>query len=157
VGIRTIRNREDKKMLREYVSERPWTVRAPGASDGRAVSANAVMLVRSRTSSLRTPRRLYSTSQAQSIKPFKEDSRWPGWQVIIGIEVHAQIKSRKKLFSRQSFGTVAVQTLTLLFLQMHGLLTSGVRPIPVYPPLMLRFREHSPSAYFLSRTSTETG
>ncbi|KAH9999976.1 glutamyl-tRNA amidotransferase [Russula vinacea] len=28
-----------------------------------------------------------------------EDSRWPGWQVVIGIETHAQIKSRKKLFS----------------------------------------------------------
>ncbi|OCH94280.1 Glutamyl-tRNA-Gln amidotransferase B subunit [Obba rivulosa] len=29
----------------------------------------------------------------------KEDSRWPGWDVVIGIEVHAQIKSRTKLFS----------------------------------------------------------
>ncbi|KAG5725686.1 Aspartyl/glutamyl-tRNA(Asn/Gln) amidotransferase subunit B [Termitomyces sp. T112] len=28
-----------------------------------------------------------------------EDKRWPGWQVIIGIETHAQIKSRQKLFS----------------------------------------------------------
>ncbi|KAJ7211482.1 Glutamyl-tRNA amidotransferase subunit B, mitochondrial [Mycena haematopus] len=27
------------------------------------------------------------------------DKRWPGWQVIIGIETHAQIKSRQKLFS----------------------------------------------------------
>lgn len=27
------------------------------------------------------------------------DPRWPGWQVVVGIEVHAQIKSRKKLFS----------------------------------------------------------
>ncbi|ETW84098.1 hypothetical protein HETIRDRAFT_312503 [Heterobasidion irregulare TC 32-1] len=27
------------------------------------------------------------------------DARWPGWEVIVGIEVHAQIKSRKKLFS----------------------------------------------------------
>lgn len=27
------------------------------------------------------------------------DYRWPGWQVVVGIEVHAQIKSRKKLFS----------------------------------------------------------
>lgn len=26
-------------------------------------------------------------------------TRWPGWQVVIGIEVHAQIKSRAKLFS----------------------------------------------------------
>ena len=27
------------------------------------------------------------------------DPRWPGWQVVVGIEVHAQVKSRKKLFS----------------------------------------------------------
>ncbi|CAL1700292.1 unnamed protein product [Somion occarium] len=29
----------------------------------------------------------------------KEDPRWPGWNVVVGIEVHAQIKSRQKLFS----------------------------------------------------------
>ncbi|KAG8218999.1 glutamyl-tRNA(Gln) amidotransferase subunit B [Butyriboletus roseoflavus] len=29
----------------------------------------------------------------------REDKRWPGWEVIVGIEVHAQIKSRRKLFS----------------------------------------------------------
>ncbi|KAJ7459694.1 glutamyl-tRNA amidotransferase [Mycena latifolia] len=27
------------------------------------------------------------------------DHRWPGWQVVIGIETHAQIQSRQKLFS----------------------------------------------------------
>lgn len=27
------------------------------------------------------------------------DKRWPGWEVVVGIEVHAQIKSRRKLFS----------------------------------------------------------
>jgi len=27
------------------------------------------------------------------------DSRWPGWEVVVGIEVHAQIKTRHKLFS----------------------------------------------------------
>ncbi|KAI0254809.1 Glutamyl-tRNA amidotransferase B subunit [Lactifluus subvellereus] len=57
------------------------------------------MFVRSRTSLLRTPRRPYSTNQTNSIRSFNQDSRWPGWQVIIGIEVHAQIKSREKLFS----------------------------------------------------------
>ncbi|EIN10973.1 Glutamyl-tRNA amidotransferase B subunit [Punctularia strigosozonata HHB-11173 SS5] len=30
-----------------------------------------------------------------------EDKRWPGWEVVVGIEVHAQIKSRRKLFSGQ--------------------------------------------------------
>ncbi|KAN0097054.1 GatB/GatE catalytic domain containing protein [Tylopilus felleus] len=29
----------------------------------------------------------------------REDKRWPGWEVVVGIEVHAQIKSRRKLFS----------------------------------------------------------
>ncbi|KLO08523.1 Glutamyl-tRNA amidotransferase B subunit [Schizopora paradoxa] len=27
------------------------------------------------------------------------DKRWPGWQVVVGLEVHAQLKSRAKLFS----------------------------------------------------------
>src|SRR5258708_1795018 len=35
-------------------------------------------------------------------RQYKEDIRWPGWQVIIGIETHAQIKSRQKLFSSES-------------------------------------------------------
>ncbi|KAF5363870.1 hypothetical protein D9756_000292 [Leucocoprinus leucothites] len=37
---------------------------------------------------------------SRSHEPVKVDSRWPEWQVIIGIETHAQIKSRHKLFSR---------------------------------------------------------
>ncbi|KAJ7935473.1 Glutamyl-tRNA amidotransferase subunit B, mitochondrial [Mycena leptocephala] len=36
------------------------------------------------------------------------DQRWPGWQVVIGIETHAQIKSRQKLFS----GSFSVYSLT---------------------------------------------
>ncbi|KAF9057833.1 Glutamyl-tRNA amidotransferase subunit B, mitochondrial [Panaeolus papilionaceus] len=36
------------------------------------------------------------------IRQYKEDQRWPGWQVIVGIETHAQIKSRQKLFSESS-------------------------------------------------------
>ncbi|KAF8318159.1 glutamyl-tRNA amidotransferase [Clavulina sp. PMI_390] len=36
----------------------------------------------------------------RSISTFVSDVRWPGWQAVIGIETHAQIKSRKKLFSR---------------------------------------------------------
>ncbi|KAJ7644265.1 Glutamyl-tRNA amidotransferase subunit B, mitochondrial [Roridomyces roridus] len=31
--------------------------------------------------------------------PFDPGWRWPGWQVIIGIETHAQLKARQKLFS----------------------------------------------------------
>ncbi|GBE79803.1 Glutamyl-tRNA(Gln) amidotransferase subunit B, mitochondrial [Sparassis crispa] len=36
---------------------------------------------------------------AHSLRPVTEDKRWPGWGVVIGIEMHAQIKSRAKLFS----------------------------------------------------------
>ncbi|KAF9559669.1 glutamyl-tRNA amidotransferase, partial [Agrocybe pediades] len=42
----------------------------------------------------RTKHRLF-----HDLRTYKEDPRWPGWQVIIGIETHAQIKSRRKLFS----------------------------------------------------------
>ncbi|PFH47803.1 hypothetical protein AMATHDRAFT_151224 [Amanita thiersii Skay4041] len=34
-----------------------------------------------------------------NVREHIHDERWPGWQVIIGIETHAQIKSRQKLFS----------------------------------------------------------
>lgn len=34
-------------------------------------------------------------------RTIREDKRWPGWEVVVGIEVHAQIKSRRKLFSGQ--------------------------------------------------------
>jgi len=36
------------------------------------------------------------------VRTYKEDKRWPGWQVVVGIETHAQIKSRRKLFSGPS-------------------------------------------------------
>ncbi|KAF7365378.1 Glutamyl-tRNA(Gln) amidotransferase subunit B, mitochondrial [Mycena venus] len=39
------------------------------------------------------------TSLARQFRRAFHDQRWPGWQVIIGIETHAQIKSRQKLFS----------------------------------------------------------
>ncbi|KAI0303985.1 Glutamyl-tRNA amidotransferase B subunit [Russula brevipes] len=57
------------------------------------------MVLRSPTPSLRTLRRLYGTSWVNGIRKPEQDGRWPGWEVIIGIEVHAQIKSREKLFS----------------------------------------------------------
>ncbi|KAI6034909.1 GatB/GatE catalytic domain-containing protein [Pisolithus orientalis] len=41
------------------------------------------------------PRPIWRAQQRERV----EDRRWPGWEVVIGIEVHAQIKSRKKLFS----------------------------------------------------------
>jgi hypothetical protein len=59
------------------------------------------MILRSRTSSLRSLRRLYGTTQVNSLGISDHDPTWPGWQVIIGIEAHAQIKTREKLFSRE--------------------------------------------------------
>ena len=31
-------------------------------------------------------------------------SPWPGWNLVIGIEAHAQLKTRRKLFSGTVFG-----------------------------------------------------
>ncbi|XP_006456722.1 hypothetical protein AGABI2DRAFT_211794 [Agaricus bisporus var. bisporus H97] len=36
---------------------------------------------------------------ARSYRLAKNDQRWPEWQVVVGVETHAQIKSRRKLFS----------------------------------------------------------
>ncbi|KAH9482302.1 Glutamyl-tRNA(Gln) amidotransferase subunit B, mitochondrial [Psilocybe cubensis] len=48
-------------------------------------------------------RRVYTRSlnsrAFHDLRTYQDDPRWPGWQVIIGIETHAQIKSRRKLFS----------------------------------------------------------
>ncbi|CCM01738.1 uncharacterized protein FIBRA_03804 [Fibroporia radiculosa] len=52
---------------------------------------------------VRTPRRFKQiTRYTRLLHAFcvpQNDSRWPEWNVVIGIEVHAQIKSRSKLFS----------------------------------------------------------
>lgn len=82
----------------------PWTASTghePRQDDGRIVLTKAAMVLRSRPSSLRTLRRLYGTTRANIVGKSEQDARWLGWQVVIGIEVHAQIKSREKLFSRE--------------------------------------------------------
>ena len=81
-----------------------------------------LMLARARTLATRSASlrhsRLYS---AQA----RDDSRWPGWDVVVGIEVHAQIKSRVKLFSGQlrSRHCPWGLSLTCTVLQMLGHLT----------------------------------
>ncbi|KAJ7070007.1 Glutamyl-tRNA amidotransferase subunit B, mitochondrial [Mycena amicta] len=40
-----------------------------------------------------------TSSLARQVLRAIHDQRWPGWEVVIGIETHAQIKSRQKLFS----------------------------------------------------------
>ncbi len=47
----------------------------------------------------------------------KEDARWPGWELVVGIEVHAQIKSSRKLFSGKHADITRIRTMYL------GLLT----------------------------------
>ena len=44
---------------------------------------------------------------ARSHEHTKVDQRWPEWQVVIGVETHAQIKSRRKLFSSRSISAGA--------------------------------------------------
>ncbi|KAF5388005.1 hypothetical protein D9615_000728 [Tricholomella constricta] len=44
-------------------------------------------------------RSLQQSRHFHDVRQYKEDKRWPGWQVVVGIETHAQIKSRRKLFS----------------------------------------------------------
>ncbi|KIJ37474.1 hypothetical protein M422DRAFT_177988 [Sphaerobolus stellatus SS14] len=41
------------------------------------------------------------------------ESRWPGWEVVIGVEVHAQIKVRRKLFSESLTPTLSDSSNTL--------------------------------------------
>lgn len=65
------------------------------------VRPKVLMVLRLRAPPFRIYCRPYNTSQASTNK-IGQDSRWPGWQVVIGIETHAQIKSREKLFSRRS-------------------------------------------------------
>ena len=77
------------------------------------------------------------------LRPYSEDSRWPGWQVVIGIETHAQIRSRRKLFSGTNLA------------HLHSHLINISTQIPRHQrlillriftcrPLTLLFLEHSP-------------
>ncbi|EPS98747.1 Glutamyl-tRNA amidotransferase B subunit [Fomitopsis schrenkii] len=54
------------------------------------------MLAHARTLATRSARLRHSRFYSAQVR---DDSRWPGWDVVVGIEVHAQIKSRVKLFS----------------------------------------------------------
>ena len=72
-----------------------------GDSRSRAVWPKVLMVLRLRASPFRTSCRPYSSTSQASANKIGQDSRWPGWQVVIGIETHAQIKSREKLFSRE--------------------------------------------------------
>ena len=62
------------------------------------VPAFCFLMLASRGQTFRrlTPRYSRSVHQIRDSIP---DKRWPGWAVVVGIEVHAQIKSREKLFS----------------------------------------------------------
>ncbi|CAG7848888.1 Glutamyl-tRNA(Gln) amidotransferase subunit B, mitochondrial {ECO:0000255/HAMAP-Rule:MF_03147} Short=Glu-AdT subunit B {ECO:0000255/HAMAP-Rule:MF_03147}; {ECO:0000255/HAMAP-Rule:MF_03147}; Flags: Precursor [Serendipita indica DSM 11827] len=45
-----------------------------------------------------TPRRKSAHKKSKE-KPQSVRDQWPGWNIIVGIEVHAQLKTRNKLFS----------------------------------------------------------
>jgi len=61
------------------------------------------------------------------VRIFREDTRWPGWQVVIGIETHAQIKSRRKLFSGANSVLADIASLMSTFSES---LTSTLDDIP---------------------------
>jgi hypothetical protein len=95
------------------------------------------MLARSRTPPS-TIRRLYCTGLTNTVRTFEKDNRWPGWEVVIGIEVHAQIKSREKLFSRKLLTqTTTPRRADGYDAQMHGHPTLEVRQILVCLLMML--------------------
>ena len=83
------------------------------------------------------------------------DPRWPGWQVIVGIEVHAQIKSRKKLFSGErshSRKSLRFAFPTETFEILGRTIRPNLRPL-AFPPSTHRFREPCP---FVPRTRPQS-
>ena len=76
-------------------------------------------------------------------RPYNEDSRWPGWQVVIGIETHAQIRSRRKLFS----GTPLARFIShLIDISPQILRRQRLMLLRIFTchPLTLLFLVHSP-------------
>ncbi|KIM76374.1 hypothetical protein PILCRDRAFT_77807 [Piloderma croceum F 1598] len=45
------------------------------------------------------PRNFHRIRPFPAERTYHEDPRWPGWEVVVGLEVHAQLKTRQKLFS----------------------------------------------------------
>lgn len=68
------------------------------------------MLARARTLATRSAGPRHSRFYSARVR---DDPRWPGWDVVVGIEVHAQIKSRVKLFSGQLSRHCLLWTLVL--------------------------------------------
>jgi hypothetical protein len=75
-------------------------------------------------------------------RPYNEDSRWPGWQVVIGIETHAHIRSRRKLFSGTTFAHLHSH-LIYISLQIPRRQRSMLLRISMCHHLTLLFQEHS--------------
>ena len=87
-------------------------------------------------------------------RPYNEDSRWPGWQVVIGIETHAQIKSRRKLFSGTPLDLSNSHLINIcpqIPRRRHLMLLQ----IFMYHPLTLLFLEHYPCVLQYSSRSLE--
>ncbi|RDX53808.1 Glutamyl-tRNA-Gln amidotransferase B subunit, partial [Lentinus brumalis] len=56
------------------------------------------------------------------------DARWPGWELVVGIEVHAQIKSRRKLFSGECRAVYAALMRNMLRLGAEALSSDLTTP-----------------------------
>jgi hypothetical protein len=69
------------------------------------------------------------------------DKRWPGWEVVVGIEVHAQIKSHRKLFSGAPMSDSMTMSELIQHEQSPSHLVRASYLIPLCPHSMLRFPE----------------
>jgi len=76
------------------------------------------------------------------------DPRWLGWQVVIGIEVHAQLKSRKKLFSGEPrTAGYALDSFPTGAFEIPGRMTHPNLLPPAFPPLTRRSRGPCPFVF----------
>lgn len=69
------------------------------------------------------------------------DQRWPGWGVVVGIEVHAQIKSKFKLFSGQWRCLIQSTRGHNLIIQKHEYRSPTMLPTPSCLRMTLPFPE----------------
>jgi hypothetical protein len=104
-------------------------------------------------------RALHSTStfsgEAQSSAKGKEKERWPGWQPVIGLELHVQLKGNLKLLSCE-FISVRVPSgwagLTACWPSQPRELCTTMSQINTSQPLMMHYQDHFQYASFFPAT-----
>jgi aspartyl-tRNA(Asn)/glutamyl-tRNA(Gln) amidotransferase subunit B len=98
---------------------------------GISRSGNLLMLARAVNPCL-LPRNFHRIRPFHAERTY-EDPRWPGWEVVVGLEVHAQLKTRQKLFSGQR--TILNEGCLLIFVRTESLTSElgHVANTHVYP------------------------